>query len=75
MNFCTYCNEEIFSIKKHWITNRHRDNVRLEIIDRIKKEKEMRFGRKKLRVARNPMRSRFSRTIRVKRANSKGTNK
>jgi len=40
MNFCAYCNEVIFKIMEHWKTDRHKDNVRLEIRNRIEKHKE-----------------------------------
>jgi len=71
MNFCTYCNEEIFSIKEHWKTDRHKENVVAEIKTRIEKDKESDGGGKELRSTRNYVRPRYSRVIRDKRTGSK----
>lgn len=45
MNFCVYCNEEIFNIKEHWKTDRHKENVVVEIKSRIEKDKEKKIER------------------------------
>ncbi len=45
MNFCIYCNEKIVNIKEHWLTDRHKENVRLEIKTRVVKDKEKKLER------------------------------